>query len=94
MAPAGRGSASCSTAGTGNAVPTSFQLAGFQRCVLPLPAQGTTMLMVTHGFGMLVCEEETQRFTGPCAIRHKGGACEVVNLGATTLELRLEPPPG
>jgi hypothetical protein len=52
------------------------------------------MLVVLHGFGMLVCEEGTQRFAGPCAIRLKGGACEVVNLGATTLELRLEPPPG
>jgi hypothetical protein len=89
MAPTGCGSASDGAAETGNAVPTPFQLAGFQRCVLPLPAHGITTLVVTHGFGMLVCVEETQRFTGPCTIRHKGGACEVVNLGATTLELRL-----
>jgi hypothetical protein len=42
---------------------------------------------------MLVGEEDTVRFTGPCTLVHKGGACEVVNLGATTLEMWLETPP-
>jgi hypothetical protein len=47
---------------------------------------------VLHGFGMLVSDEETQRFSGPCTLRHRGGACEVVNLGATVLELCVERP--
>ena len=63
---------------------------GFQRCPLPVPRHFAIKLVVIHGFGMLVSDEQTVRFSGPCTLLHKGGACEIVNMGASTLEMRLE----
>jgi hypothetical protein len=82
---------SCEAVAAAPSDATSMEVPGFQRGALAVPWEGPARLTVLHGTGMLVDDDQVQRFQGPCMLLTRGGSCEVVNLGATALALCIGP---